>query len=116
MDIQLSNCTVKLIERLTWTGQEKIRAAMLAGVKVDNFDEMTRQAKSGEKVSDPKINFDIESTLMARFKAFEVAIVKITDKDGKEVPFTKEWLDSLSIEDGELLWPAVDKVTNVKKN
>lgn len=55
-----------------------------------------------------------ESMLASRIKRIEYAIKEIRE-DGKKVGFTKEWMTSLSIEDGDTLIGAINEV-DLKKN
>jgi hypothetical protein len=51
----------------------------------------------------------------AKYKALELCVKKITDAEGKESTYSKEWMDNLSVEDGDLLFAAVNEVTDPKK-
>ncbi|MEQ9135761.1 MAG: hypothetical protein RLO51_11170 [Thalassobaculum sp.] len=98
--VQLSAATVEIVEKITWGQKEQIQQAMLSGLKV---------AGGGQAV-----DFDPEAISRAKYKAIEVCVLKITEGD-KEVPYSREWLDNLSVEDGDALYAAIDAVTNPAK-
>lgn len=99
--IKLSNGTIEIVDRITWGQQEAIRAAMLSGAKVE----------AGKK----EMEFNAgDSILAGKYKTIEVCVVKITEGE-KEIPFSREWLDNLSPEDGDALFAAVDAVANPAK-
>jgi len=103
--IELSSYKVEIKDAITWGDQEAIRATMLGGVK------MSSNTNVGQNV-----DFDASSLLSAKYKALEVCIVKITDQEGKHIAYTKDWMNNLSIEDGDVLYSEVEAVTNpVKK-
>lgn len=104
--VKLSIGEVELIEKMTWGVQEQIRAAMLGGFKIKG------SIKSGE-ASD--VDLDPAVIVSAKFKTIELCVKKITLEDGKEIPYSKKWMENLSIEDGDILFDAVDKITNPEK-
>jgi hypothetical protein len=97
--VKLSNCEVSIKASLTWGDVERIKDAMTSGIKVGNT------GISG---------FDTSAILESKYRLLEIAIVEIR-QDGKTQKFTREWMNSLSVEDGELLYAEVDKL-NGKKN
>lgn len=98
--VQLSNATVEIIDHLTWGQQQQIQAAMLSGMRVGGASK--------------DIDINAEALLSAKYKSLELAIVKITEGD-MEKPYSREWVDALSIEDGDTLYEAVNAVTNPEK-
>ena len=105
MIIELSNANVEIIEKLTWGQQERIREAMMGGIKVQGLSDKEKQS----------LDFDTSVLSKAKYKTLEICIKKITLADGKEVPYTNEWMDNLSVEDGDKLFEAVNEVTSPKK-
>jgi len=103
--VKLSTCTVEIVEKITWGIQEEIRSAMLGGIRVSGLTDKDRQ------------NLELDSSVLgkAKYKALELCIKKITDAEGKESTYTKEWMDNLSVEDGDALFAAVNEVTDPKK-
>lgn len=99
--VTLSNATVEITDHLTWGQKEAINSAMFSGMKI------------GTKTQE--VDFNAEALLAAKYKTLEVCVLKITEGD-KDVPFSKEWMDSLSIEDGDKLYDAVEAVTKPEKN
>ena len=103
--VQLTSATVELIEKLNWGQQEQIRTAMLGGIKVSGLNEKEKQ----------NIELDPSVLVRAKYKALEICVTKITLTDGKVTAYSKEWMDNLSIEDGDMLFAAVNEVTDPKK-
>lgn len=101
--VELSIGKVELIEGLTWGQQEQIRQSMLEGVKVHGVNE--RQS----------LDLDASVISKAKYKALEVCVKKITLNDGTEIAYSREWMDNLSVADGDILSKAVDEVTNPSK-
>lgn len=104
--IELSNCKVEIITRLTWGQQEQIRAAMLEGMRVSDVREQEKQS----------LEMNPAVLVKAKYKALELCVKKIISGNGKEVAYSKEWMDNLSVDDGDTLFTAVNEVTsNFKK-
>jgi hypothetical protein len=101
--VKLSKSTVEIVDAITWGQKEQIQAAMLSGLKI-----------GGSGAGAHGIDFSAEALSRAKYKAIEVCVLKITE-DGKDVPFSREWLDNLSVADGDALYAAVDAVTNPEK-
>lgn len=99
--VNLSKSTVEIVDAITWGQKEQIQSAMLSGLKVTG---------GGGQAFD----FNAEALSRAKYKAIEVCVLKITEDD-KDVPFSREWLDALSVDDGDTLYAAVDAVTNPAK-
>jgi len=103
--VKLSTCTVDIVEKITWGMQEEIRAAMLGGIRVSGLTDKEKQ------------NLELDSAVLmkAKYKALGLCVKKITDAEGKESTYSKEWMDNLSVEDGDALFLAVNEVTDPKK-
>lgn len=99
--VKLSIGTVEIVTVLTWGMQERIRGVMLDGFKM--------KGSGGE----PEISAGVLS--LSKYKALEVCVKKITLTDGTEIQWSKDWMDDLSIEDGDKLMEAVNAVTNPQK-
>jgi hypothetical protein len=97
--IKLSEHTVELVDRLTWGMVEKIRSSMAKALKVNGTNDFS---------------VDASGLSEGKYIALEVTIAKITDKEGKEVAFSRDWMNDLSIEDGDKLMTAVNDFTSPK--
>jgi hypothetical protein len=97
--IKLLNCEVDIIAFLTWGEKEEIQAVVLRGVNV-GMDGLN--------------GFNPDSIRESKYKAFEVCIKEIRE-NGDKRQFSREWIDNLSVEDGDLLYAEVDQVTSPKK-
>lgn len=100
MKVKLSKSEVELIDHITWGQKERIQSAFLIGVKY------------GANTHD--IGFDDEALLRKKYKEIEVCVKKIVE-DGKEIAYSQEWLENLSIEDGDTLHEAVSKIVGPEK-
>ena len=98
MIIELSKCKVHLKDELTWYQMQQVQAELASGAR------MTNQNLSG---------FDGMAMLKAKIKLMSMIIEKIETEE-KTKSFSEEWLQSLSITEGEKLDAEVDKLT--KKN
>lgn len=99
MIVKLSNCEVKIKEALTWGDSEKIQNVYIKGAQVD---------QSGLK------SFDASVVSEAKYILLEITVLEI--KEGEKVlEFTREWMNNLSIEDGDKLYDAVE-LLNKKKD
>lgn len=103
--VTLTIGSVEIVEQITWGMQEQIRTAMLGGFRVSGMTDKEKQ------------NFELDPSVLAKakYKALELCVKKITLTDGSEVAYSREWMDGLSIEDGDKLFEAVNEVTNPKK-
>lgn len=100
--IKLEVGTVEIVDKLTWGQQEAIRAEILGGVKMTGLTDKEKQ----------NLELDPSALSRAKYKSIEVCVKKITLNDGTEVKYSKEWMDDLSIEDGDKLFAAINEVTN----
>lgn len=104
--IELSTgAKVSLVEKITWGQQEAIRATLLGGMNISTVSDKER--------NDLKFNAGV--LLAAKYKALEVCIKEIVEADGKKHGYTQEWMDGLSIEDGDKLASTVDAITSPEK-
>jgi len=97
--LKLSEYEVDVTESLTWGQYEKLNS--FEGIKI--------QAGSGEL---PEV--DASYLLERKYKTIESAIVEIRKGD-KKISFTREWLNNLSIDDGDEVLKACEKATSKKK-
>lgn len=99
MIIELTNSKVHLKEALTWGDMQKIQRTTMAGAKI----------------KDTKGNFDFDATAVfeAKYVTLECSVEKVVENE-EEKPFTRAWMDALSMADGTKLEDAVDEMT--KKN
>lgn len=105
MIVKLSIGTVEVIEKLTWGQQERIREAMMGGIKVHGLTDKEKQS----------LDLDAAVLSKAKYKTLELCVKKITLNDGTEVSYSADWMDNLSIEDGDTLFEAVNEATTSKK-
>jgi hypothetical protein len=99
MIVKLTNCEVKIKDQLTWGDSEKIQGVYIKGAKMD---------QSGLK------DFDASVVSEAKYVLLEITVMEI--KEGEEVKqFTREWMNNLSIEDGNKLYEAVEALNKKKE-
>lgn len=97
--IKLSNCEVDIATGVSWLQKEEVEAVLIGGAEIDNSG---LTGYKGSAMVDSKI------------KAMEVVIKEIrVGKDKKE--FSKEWVETLSVEDGNLLMGAIDELFKKKQ-
>ena len=99
--VQLSNATIELIDHVTWGQRERLKAQMMAVFQVQPGDNTN-------------IDVNAEAILRAKYAAIEMAIKSIT-VDGKTVPYSRQWVEDLSLDDGDILFEAVENVTTPAK-
>ena len=105
MEVKLKDeTTVKIKEVLTWGDKEKIKNALYSGAKVTGTNE-----------NNIGMAYDASGMLEAKYVLLECTVVEIIKKDGSKEEFTRNWMDNLSPEDGDLLYDSVDKL-KLKKN
>lgn len=97
--IKLSGCEVDIITYLTWGEKESLQAEIMKGAKL-NETGLT--------------GFDSSVLLDTKYKLFEVAIKEVRCGEEKK-SYSKEWIDNLSIDDGDLLYSAVEELNSKKK-
>lgn len=103
MEIKLSKAIVKIKDYLTWGDNQKIQDAIMSGAKM--------AGKSGNK--EMGFNFDTTAMFEAKYVALECAVLKITEGE-KEFEFNRDWMNGLTIEDGDKLMDAVDSLSKKK--
>lgn len=89
MQIKLQDYTVEVKDSITWGDGKDIQDVILKDVQVDARGQM-KGVSSG-------------ALREATYKTLEIVVEKITDKDGNEISFSKEWMNGLPIEDGNKL-------------
>jgi len=90
---------VKIIPFLTWGEKQKIESVLASGVKIDN---------SGLK------SYDMSVLSERQYKLLELCIKEIAGADGQIKQFSREWMDALSADDGDMVFDAVDALTKKK--
>jgi len=105
MIVTLSNADVEILDSITWGQQEAIRSAMLGGIRVQGLTDKEKQS----------LDLDASILTKAKYKTIEVCVKKITLKDGTDIPYTKEWMDNLTVDDGDTLFAAINAVTSPEK-
>ena len=96
--VKLSTYNVDVIDYITWGEQEQIQ-----GVIAQIADLQTGTGKLNE---DTMFNY--------KKNAIRIAVKKIMEKD-IEIPFSYEWLENLTIDDGEKLYREVETMLSKKK-
>jgi hypothetical protein len=86
------------LQELTWWKNEEIRASLTSGAKMNN------NGLSG---------FDGQALLDSKIKTFEAVIADIKEGD-KSIPFSKEWVQGLTLKEGDALEEAVNEITKKK--
>jgi hypothetical protein len=98
MNVKLSKCEVKIKDELTWGDSEAIQNVYIKGAKVD---------QNGLK------DFDAGVVSEAKYVLLEKSVIEI--KEGEEIKkFSRDWMNALSIEDGNKLFNEVDKLNKKK--
>lgn len=97
--IKLTTCEVDIIDRLTWGQVQQINNVIIAGAKVGTA------GLSG---------FDTGSLMESKYKLLEIAVKEIRFPDGTKQTFTRQWMDDLSVDDGDALYNAVDALSKKK--
>ena len=102
MKITLSNNQeVTIKDALTWGDAQKIQATMMQSAK------MSGKAKNTD---DLEIDLDTSGLLEAKYVAMECAVLEI--KDGESIKkFSRDWVNGLSITDGNTIHEAVDTLS-----
>jgi len=98
--INLINYDIELIAEMNWGEKEQLQSELIKGARIN---------EKGLQ------EFDTTVILNAKYKTCEILIHKIIDKDGKEIEYTKDWLNNLSIEDGDKLMLEIDALTSISK-
>lgn len=99
MIVKLSNCEVKIKDTFTWGDKERLQNVYIKGAKLD---------QTGMK------DFDTSVVSEAKYILFEIMIEAI-DEGESEKSFTREWVNNLSVDDGDLLYSTIEEITKPKK-
>ena len=98
MEVKLSKGTVKIKDQLTWGDTQKIQSVFLSGAKMSG---------KATNANDVGFDFDASTMLEAKYIALECAVIEV-EEDGQKKPFTRDWMNNLSQEDGDKVMSAVD--------
>lgn len=105
--LKIEGHTVEFHEKITWGMQEKIRSTMYGGLNV-KADKIA----AGDNAS---VEFNAGAITESKYKTIEVLIKKIVKDDGTEIKYSKDWLDNLSVQDGDAIYTAANAITNPTK-
>ena len=103
--IQLKEFTVNIKTEITYGMNEAIKAEVASAISIS-----TETKEQLEKGGEGDIKINGAAILASKYKTAEVLIESIKDKEGNDVPFTRKWIESLSIADGEMLEEAINNV------
>lgn len=109
--IKLSEHTVELNDNLTYGMSEEIKASTISAMRISA--DMAEQVRSGEQKGN--VQMDGKAIMAGKFKAAEVLIKKITDKDNNEIKYSKDWHFNLTKADGNKLEDAINDIIEEKK-
>jgi hypothetical protein len=99
--MKLKDYKVELKDSITWGESKDIQDAMLKDIEVDARGQIKGLSMSAMRE--------------AVYKTIEIIVIKITDKEGKEVSFSREWMNSLSTDDGNKLEDYANEFISKKK-
>lgn len=100
MKINLTNYIVEAKDSLTWGEVERVRSAIYNGVKIT-------PAGMGD--------IDVSVITEMKYRLLESAVTSIQEiSTGKTMKFTRDWMNNLSVEDGEELYSAVENLDKKK--
>jgi hypothetical protein len=102
MQLQIGKFTVETKDSLTWGDMQDVQAVMAGGAKIGTTG---------------LTGYDTRAMMEAKYRLLEIAVVSIVEREaGNEtkLPFTREWMNALSIDDGNTLYDAVDALTKKK--
>lgn len=102
MEVKLTNYTVHLKDQMTWGDSEKIQSALMSGAKM--------QGKA-QNANDVGFDFDASAMSEAKYVTMECMVQSITDENGKEFNFSRDWVNNLPVADGNKLYSEVDALT-----
>lgn len=118
MEVKLQDAVVKIKDSLTWGDVNKINLAK--GITQEEVEEGKPVKKSASlENQNPEMlkgmmKMISENNLEAKYIAIECAVVEIKQKNDILVEFNRDWIDNLSIDDGNKLSEAVESL--LKKN
>lgn len=98
MDIALTEYVVTIKPSLTWGDMQQIQTVLTGGAKIG---------------AGGLTGYDATAITEAKYKLLEIAVVSVK-KDDEAIPFTREWMNNLSVEDGNTLFDAVDGLSKKK--
>jgi hypothetical protein len=98
MTIPVGQYEVTIKNSLTWGDMQEVQKAMASGAKVG---------------STGLTGYDATAMIEAKYRLLEIAIVGINDGD-KTLPFSRDWMNALPIEEGDRLYEAVDVIGKKK--
>lgn len=102
--ITVGKYNIEIKEDLSWYDSKELEAVMIGGAKM---------SMNGNVPQLSGIEGDI--LFKAKIKLFEIAIISIKEEDGKEYPFSINWLKTLSKKDGEVLDFLIDEAYKTEK-
>jgi hypothetical protein len=108
MRLDLEKYTVTIKDSIGWGLAQEVQAVVESGVKVgpNGFRE-----------------YDTRVLLESKYKLLEICVTRIFEKaEGDqpadavpaEIPFSREWMNGLSIQDGDTLYEACNDLTKKK--
>lgn len=100
MIIELSKAKVTIKDSMSWGDKEQINATLMRGAKIDG---------KATDAKDVGFSFDTDAMLESKYVTLEKLITKIEEGE-KEIEFSRDWVNNLSIEDGDKLMDNIDKV------
>lgn len=96
--MKIGKYTITLKDKLTYGDFEKIQNSL-----------------ANEKVSATNTEMTMGALLKMQQSTLEVAVLKIVDQEGKEIPYSIEFLRELDVEDGNDLLAEASSLLNNKK-
>ena len=97
--IKLSNCEVSIVTYLSWGEYQQIESALIGKVNVSS---------NGQDV-----NIGEDTILNQKYALLEICVKEIRIGSDKG-PFTREWMDNLTLVDGNKLYDEVEELTKKK--
>lgn len=116
MEVKLKVATVKIKDELTWGDEQKIEVAKGSLTEEGGSEQSetsSETSKQSPEMLKSMMKIVVENKNEAKYVALECAILEIIE-NGTKVEFTRDWMDNLSVSDGEKLYEAVNKLS--KKN
>lgn len=113
MEIQLTKFKVTVKDEMSWGDSEQIQAVIMSSIKIDTEAraKIERAAEKGQAMDLSALQMNGTAILDSKVKAAELLVTKITETGTeKEVPFSREWMFSLSRTDGVKLMAAIDEI------
>ena len=104
--IKLSGCEVDIVTYINWGEREQLERVLLSGADMKGVEDMTK----------PSMSFNPAVVSDVKYVAFGIAVKEIRLADGTKQAYSKEWINELRVEDGDLLYAEVDAVTSKKKS